>query len=182
MKRYKSLINAASVLASACAVLVLMTTAVIAKRATIGIYAIVDRITFEPTEQSPDRVRIWGVFVVPIKMSSGEYQSPQRGSLYFKVRLGMERVAREEWAELKVVAGSGGPVGFAQYWVPDPSDASGNPHHSLAVWVRNERDEGTPDLYPMPHPRGIVKTGDIADPDFDRITAQLQRAVRPERK
>ena len=78
--------KAASIIASVCAVLALSTAVVIAKRGTIGIYAIVDRVAFEPDEKLPERVRIWGVFVVPVPMSSGQYKAPQRGYLYFRIK------------------------------------------------------------------------------------------------
>jgi len=69
-------------------------------------------------------------------------------------------------------------VGFAQYWVPNPAASSGNPHHSLEVHVHNDGDADSPDMYPLPHGRGIVRAGDGADPDFERIVAQFQRVAR----
>ncbi len=65
----------------------LTTTSVIAKNATIEIYAVIDKVTFEPGDSSPAFVRISGVFVVPVPMSSGKYGSPQRGYLYFRIPL-----------------------------------------------------------------------------------------------
>jgi len=90
----------------------------------------------------------------------------------------MERIAEHDWRDLKAFAGTGQGVGFAQYWVPNPADRSGNPHHSLEVHVHNDGDAVSPDMYPLPHGRGIVRTGDAADPDLERIVAQLQRAAR----
>ena len=40
----------------------------------VGIYAIVDKVAFEPDMTSPERVRIDGTFVVPIRMSSGSFK------------------------------------------------------------------------------------------------------------
>jgi hypothetical protein len=159
-------------------VLTVRATPLLAKRGTIGIYAIVDKVAFEPNETSPERVRICGVFVVPVPMSSGQYKAPQRGCLYFRMAPGMERIAEHDWRDLKAFAGTGQGVGFAQYWVPNPADPTGNPHHSLEVHVHNDGDAVSPDMYPLPHGRGIVRTGDGADPDFERIVAQLQRAAR----
>src|SRR5882724_9007830 len=94
-----------SIMVSLCAVLVLSSTVVVlAKRCTIGIYAIVDKVEFEPDENSPERIRIWGVFVVPVAMSSGQYTTPQRGYLYFRIAPGMEQVAKQEWSDLKNLA------------------------------------------------------------------------------
>ena len=170
--------KAAGIVALICAVLALSTTVVTAKRGTIGIYAIVDKVAFEPDEKSPERIRIWGVFVVPVPMSSGQYKAPQHGYLYFRLAPGMERVAKENWGDLKAVAGTGQGIGFAQYWVANPADPFGNPHQSLVVQVHRDGDAVIPDVYPLPHARGIVKTGDNADPDFESIMVQLHKAAR----
>ena len=170
--------KAASIAALICAVLAMSTTIVTAKRSTIGIYAIVDKVVFEPDEESPERIRIWGVFVVPVPISSGQYKTPQRGYLYFRLASGMERAAKQDWADLRTVAGTGQGIGFAQYWVANPADPSGNPHQSLVVQVHRDGDTAVPDVYPAPNARGIVKTGDNADPEFERIMVQLHKGVR----
>ena len=153
----------------------LVTAAVFAKSGTIGIYAVIDQVTFEPAGPSPNFIRISGVLVVPVPMSSGQYRSPQRGYLYFRIRPAMEQETRKDWYELKSIAGTGQVVGFAQYWVPNPSDSYGNPHRSLEITVRTDSDATPPDIYPLPNPKGIVKHGDRDDPDFDKIAAQLQK-------
>ncbi len=152
--------------------------AVFAKNVSIGIYAVIDQVTFEPDGASPKLVRISGVFVVPIPMSSGDYRTPQRGYLYFRIRPRMEQASRKDWDQLKSTAGTGQVVGFAQYWVPNPGDPSGNPHHSLEAKVHGNRDAASPDVYPVPNLKGIVKHGDRGDPDFNKIRAQLQKAWR----
>ena len=64
---------------------------VIAKNASIGIYAIVDQVTFEPETGPPRSVRISGTFVVPVPMSSGNYRS-RRGAIFiFGLRRGQNR-------------------------------------------------------------------------------------------
>lgn len=153
-------------------------TSLIAKNATIGIYAVIDAVTFEPDGPSPNFIRISGVFVVPVPISSGQYRSPQRGYLYFRIRPGVEQATRKDWNELKTLAGTGRAVGFAQYWVPNPNDPQGNPHLSLEVSVHTDGDAAAPEVYPLPHPKGIVKAGDKEDFQFDNIVAQLQKASR----
>jgi len=76
--------------------LLLPPKSVIAKNASIGIYAIVDQVTFEPEAGPPNSVRISGVFVVPIPLSSGNYRSPQRGYLYFRLTPGAEQATRRD--------------------------------------------------------------------------------------
>src|SRR5258708_11906321 len=158
-------------------VLSLATTAAFAKNCTIGIYAVIDQVTFEPDGPSANLVRISGLFVVPVPMSSGEYKTPQRGYLYFRIPSGMEAPIRKDWNALKAIARTGQTVGFGQYWVPNPNDPHSN--RSLEVRVHKEGDPASPDVYPLPHPNGILKNGDKRDPDFDYIDAQLQKASRP---
>jgi hypothetical protein len=164
--------------ASVAAVLLLSLApaAVFAKNVSIGIYAVIDQVTFEPDGASPNLVRISGVFVVPIPMSSGDYRTPQRGYLYFRIRPAMEQASRRDWNQLKSIAGTGQVVGFAQYWVPNPGDPSG--YHSLEVTVHADHDAASPDAYPSPNLKGIVKHRRRGDPDFDKIRAQLQKASR----
>lgn len=165
----------------ASVLLVGLTTTVIAKNGSIGIYAILDHVTFEPDGPSPDLVRIDGIFVIPVPMSSGAYmETPQRGYLYFRIPHGMEQAVRKDWAELKTLAGTGQVVGFAGYWVPNPNDRYGNPHHSLEVHVHKDGESSSPDVYPLPNRKGIVKTADKDEPDFDKIAARLQKALRHE--
>jgi hypothetical protein len=154
-------------------VIILIARVSLAKRGNIGIYAIVDRIVFEPNDNSPERLQIWGVFVVPVRMSSGEYQAAQRGVLYFRVVPGMEEAARKEWAELKTMAGTGRAFGFTNYWMPDPTDSQRST--SLEVHVYKNRDLGAPNSYPLGI--GILKTNDGTNPDFDRIVTQLKETT-----
>jgi hypothetical protein len=166
--------KATAIAASICALQVLSAANVIAKGATIGIYAIVDDVALEPNDNAPERVCIRGVFIVPVPESSGQYKAPQRGSLYFRLVPGMDSVARTEWTALKALAGTNQAIGFAQYWVPNPNDRFGNPHHALKVRVWGAGDVPEPDVYPLRHSRGIVKTGDKDDPDFARIAGLLK--------
>jgi hypothetical protein len=166
----------AKILVLSCVVIVLIARVSFAKRGNIGIYAIVDKIVFEPNDSSPKRIQIWGLFVVPVRMSSGEYRAPDRGVLYFRIAPGMEEAARKEWAELKAMAGTGRAFGFTNYWMPDPTDSQHST--SLEVHVYRNADLCAPNSYPLGI--GIVKTNEGTNPDFDRIVAQLKAtANRP---
>ena len=48
----------------------------------IAVYALVDKVTFEPNAEKPERVRISGVFITAEERSD-RYSAPQRGYLYF---------------------------------------------------------------------------------------------------
>jgi hypothetical protein len=157
----------------------LIPTAAIAKGGTIGIYAVIDQVTFEPEGPSPNLVKISGVFVIPRPMTSGAYETARRGYLYFRIPPGMEEAARKDWNELRTTAGTGRVVGFCQYWVPNPADpsspghAGGNPHRALEVRILAAGAAASPEVYPLPHSKGIVKAGDQGDPDFAKIAAEL---------
>ena len=56
-----------------------------------GIYAIVEKVSFEPGERAPERIRISGAFIVPQPMSSSQYLPARRGALYFKLAPGRGR-------------------------------------------------------------------------------------------
>jgi hypothetical protein len=67
--------------------IILLTQVSFAKNGNIGIYGIVDKVVFEPSKHSPQRIQIWGLFVVPVPMSSGEYKTPERGASISGFRL-----------------------------------------------------------------------------------------------
>jgi hypothetical protein len=157
--------------------LLLAPAAVLAKNTGAGIYGIIDQITFEPNANAPDVVRISGIFVVPVSPSSGNYQLPQRGYLYLRIRPGMEQAIRNDWNELKRLAGTGQVIGFGEYWVPNPKDPSGNPHRSLEVTVHRQSDSAEPDAYPLPNRKGIIKHAEKNDIHFDKFAAELRQAA-----
>jgi len=173
----------ASVLFFAFAILLFIPAhTVIAKNANIGIYAIVDQVTFEPNERSPEFIRISGVFVVPIQLSSGGYHYPKKGYLYFRIRPERNEAIRKDWAQLRGFAGTGEVVAFGEYWVPNPNDPQGNPHHSLEVNIRTSGEATSPDDYPLYLGRGgVLRASEIAsdadhEPACNKIIAQLREA------
>lgn len=109
MKR-EPLLVAASALA-----LLSPTASVIAKHASIGIHAIIDGVAFEPDAGPPDSVRIPGVFVVYVPMSSGDYRSLQKGYHYFRIAPSTEPETRRDWSKRKALARSDKAVGFGQH-------------------------------------------------------------------
>ena len=77
----------------------------------VGIYARVDRVSMEPNEETPGRIKIWGAF----SMAAGRgdsYQAPECGYLYFQIASGQEKQCRAEWADFKRVAGTGQVIAF----------------------------------------------------------------------
>ena len=155
-----------------CAIVVLATAGARASGGP-GVYAIVERVSFEPSERAPERIMISGAFIVPQPMSSSQYLPAQRGYLYFKLAPGREETARIEWGDLKSIAGTGQAVGFANYWVPNPADLYGNPHYALEVHVHKAGAAATPDEYPLGI--GVVKINDQSQP---KVVLELRNALK----
>jgi len=107
-----------------CAVAVILAItlcpAVVKASGPIAVYALVDKVAFEPSSDKPERIRISGVFMVARETpdNSEDYSSPERGYLYFELPKGDEKLARREWADLKSVAGTRQVVGFGTSWGP----------------------------------------------------------------
>jgi hypothetical protein len=111
----------------------------------IGVYALVDKVTFEPSADKPERIRITGVFIAAAETpdNSTTYAAPQRGYLYLALPRGNEELARREWADLRTIAGTRQVVGLGSSW--------GTKVH---VWKSNEEAK-SPDDYPIGN--GLVK-------------------------
>jgi hypothetical protein len=106
----------------------------------VGVYALVDKVVFEPNEQAPERVQIWGVFALSKENFGSVYDPPARGFLYFTLPTGKESLAKVEWADLKKIAGTGQVVAFgSRYYL-----AKARPT------VRGKADKPErPDVYPL---------------------------------
>jgi hypothetical protein len=122
----------------------------------ISVYALVDKVAFEPNGDKPERIRVSGVFITA-GGQPGEYSAPQRGYLYFALPGGNSELALREWADLKSVAGSHQVVGFGSSWFGE-----------ARARVRKPDEEAkAPDEYPMGN--GLVKV----NPDQPRAKALL---------
>lgn len=83
----------------------------------VGIYAFVDKVVLEPNDTAPERIQIWGGFALA-EGNGYKYAPAQRGYMYFKVKPDKETLCRNEWADLKSLAGTGKIVGFGGRYQP----------------------------------------------------------------
>jgi hypothetical protein len=147
-----------SIVCSAAVVLIMtLGLGVVKASGPIGVFALVDKVTFEPNADKPERVRISGVFSVAEDTpdNSTVYSVPHRGYLYFALPRGKEDLARREWADLKSVAGTRQVVGMGSSW-------------ASKVRVRQPDEEAnSPDDHPIAN--GLVKV----NPDQPRAKALL---------
>ena len=83
-----------------------------------GVFAIVDKVTFEPaTGDRPDRIVITGLFAISKQQPGDQYDAPQRGYMYFKLGDKADQ-ARREWNDLKSLAGKKEVVAFGAKYEP----------------------------------------------------------------
>jgi hypothetical protein len=90
----------------------------------VGIYGIVERVVFEPSEQAAERIQVWGVFALVDGGTDAPLgtTTPVRGYLYFKLptvfggyATGDVKIVRREWNDLKAVAGTGQAIAFGAW-------------------------------------------------------------------
>ncbi len=128
----------------------------------LGIYGLVDKVVLEPGDAEPLRVQIWGTFAVWNKQSGAGWRAPEPGYLYYGCSKEQIGVCRNEWADLKSVAGTGQIIGFGS--------------RSLAAGRVRPAGERTsaPQNYPIQF--GVVRMGSSPRGDvFDQLRA-LARA------
>jgi len=89
----------------------------------LGVYGVIERVVFEPSESAPERVQVWGAFAyVDGATNAGAVSKASRGYLYFRLPdlVGAKDATyianvKREWADLKSVAGTGQAVGFGRW-------------------------------------------------------------------
>jgi hypothetical protein len=145
--------------------LVAADTAELRASGPIAAYAIVENVVMEPNDTTPDRIQVWGVFMLETSPQSSSYASPQRGYLYYKLPSNNDaKATRAVWADLKKVAGTGTTIGFGS---GSTSVATG------AGRVRKVTETpGNPDAFPIGNPV-------ISMNDFTPIVNQLKGALNP---
>lgn len=141
------------------------TTSELRASGPIAAYAIVENVVMEPNDTAPDRIQVWGVFMLEMSPQSSSYGSPQRGYLYYKLPSNNDaKATRAVWADLKKVAGTGTTIGFGS---GSTAVASG------AGRVRKVTEmPANPDAFPIGNPV-------ISMNDFTPIVNQLKSALNP---
>jgi hypothetical protein len=122
----------------------------------VGVYAVVDKVVFEPNETAPERIQIWGTFSLAKPKSGGDqYEQPQTGYLYYRLKPDAKSVCEKEWADLKAVAGSHQCVAFAGRYA------------EKGTIRRNNEEPAHPDEYPIA--QGILRVRDANYPPVKRV-------------
>jgi hypothetical protein len=133
----------------------------------VGIYGIVEKVTFEPDEAKAERLQVFGAFAYVdggLSRSLGVSEAA-KGYLYFRLPpanvTSPEEMTtiRREWADLKAVAGTGQAVGFGNWGYSGrfsglvPQAGSGEAPH---IFARGSQGGELADLrvYPAAQKRG----------------------------
>jgi hypothetical protein len=132
----------------------------------VGVYALVEKVVLEPNDNEPVRAQIWGAFALSDGTSGDGYVAPQVGYLYYSCALTHVRMCRNEWSDLKAVAGRGTGVGFGGRYLD-----SGR--------VRKAAEKpANPDEYPIK--MGVVRMGTLHDQSM--IMTKLKLALEVDRQ
>lgn len=126
----------------------------------VGVYCLPDKVVLEPNETEPQRVQIWGAFLLADTKTGTMYLSAERGYLYYSCPQGKDKACVNEWTDLKALAGSGKGVGFGGRFQP-----AGQLHKAADPL-------GSPDPYPVQF--GLVKLG--GDNYSTSLLSQLKAA------
>jgi hypothetical protein len=128
----------------------------------LGVYAVVDRVVLEPADAEPQRIQIWGTFALWDEQSGLGFRAPARGYLYYSCSKEQIGICRNEWSDLKSIAGTGRMIGFGS-------------RSLLAGRIRATGEQASaPEAYPIQF--GVVELGSSPrGAIFDRLKA-LARA------
>jgi len=134
----------------------------------VGVYAMVERVVFEPSEAAPKNVQIWGAFTPSVEPPRPTYKPEQaygpieRGYMYFTCAADKAKVCAAEWSDLNSVAGKSEVVGFSSRW----------PRFTARVRPASETP-ASPDTYISNF--GVVKVGKYGD--YPTLVAALKAAI-----
>jgi hypothetical protein len=134
----------------------------------VGVYAIVERVVFEPSETAPRNVQIWGAFTAAVQPETRSYKPEEaygpvgRGYLYYTCAPAQLSSCTAEWNDLNSVAGKTEVVGFGTRW------GSQKPRLRLVT-----ETPASPDPYLMNV--GVVKVGKYAE--YPSLVAALKAAI-----
>jgi hypothetical protein len=110
-----------------------------------GIYARIDKVEFEPSADKPERIKVWGDFLM-VK-TSNRLVGPERGYMYFSLVEKKAEQCRIEWKDLQEIAGTKNNfVAFGSAFTERRDDLAGTDDRP------NVHKKADKDVKPIPHP------------------------------
>jgi hypothetical protein len=156
----------------------------------VGVYALVDRVVFEPNDAAPERVQLWGAFAVAHATNRNTYESPQRGYFYYSLAPGKAEVCRREWADFKAAAGTGQIIGFGSRdaqkgRLRKAGEAAANPDAYPVAWGLTRMSQRSSTYAPLVELRALPaprSPADGAQVKAGRVTLVAGSIADPERR
>ena len=145
----------------------------------VVVYAVIERVVFEPDQSSAQRVQIWGAFSLHSTDApySNTFSDAQRGYLYYRMNLppscrdrntsdpacaDIEKSTRAIWSDLQKMVGNGSAVSFGgNIGAPNPGKIR-----------KAAQQPESPDPFPLGNP--VV----ILGPSQTDISTKLQKALQ----
>jgi hypothetical protein len=124
---------------------------------------VVDKVVFEPNDNAPTRIQIWGAF--SLLREGDSYETPVRGYLYYAAAPGAEEKCRKEWAVLKKMSSKKDLISFGVCREPHVRDHLRKPSEPVT----------SPLLYP--HGKGGFAPGKNAESNFPSLKKLLVTAA-----
>jgi hypothetical protein len=120
---------------------------------------VIDKLVFEPNEEAPTRIQIWGTF--SLLREDNSYGSPVRGYLYYTAAPGAEEKCRNEWTVLKRMTNKKQLISFGHCGEPRVRDHLRKPSEKVASAI----------IYP--HGKGGFARGKHAESNFPSLKKLL---------
>jgi hypothetical protein len=119
-----------------------------------GIYARIDKVEFEPNADKPERIKVWGDFLM-VK-TSNRLVGPERGYMYFSLVEKKEEHCRIEWKDLEEIATTTKYVALGSAF-SERRDDLGSSGDGPNVHKKDEK-EVKPIPYPLNHGLSRLRT------------------------
>jgi len=146
----------------------LCTVSIVKASDPVGVYAIVERVVFEPSESAPKTVQVFGAFTAAVQPETRTYKPEEaygpigHGYLFYTCTPAQAATCAAEWSDLKSVAGKNEVVGFGTRW------GKAKPRLRLVSDAPS-----SPDMYETNI--GVVKLGKYGD--YPTLVAALKAAI-----
>jgi hypothetical protein len=142
----------------------------------LGIYALISKVTMEPSAENPKRILIYGVFSIRTgnDQGQGSFQAPQRGYLYYTLPAGANRtLILREWSDLNAAAGTRTVIGFGGTSFGDYVPAGGALHVPPPYHPPQLRKTGDKPENPDPYVTGAGLSKMRSDTDYGPVKSLL---------
>ena len=139
----------------------------------VGVYALIDKVTLEPSAENPERILIYGAFSIRTD-NQGTFQAPQRGYLYYALPSGANKaVILREWSDLKAAAGTRTVIAFGGTSFGDYVPAGGALHVPPPYDPPHLRKTGDKPENPDPYVTGAGLSKMRSDTDYGPVKSLL---------